>query len=349
MVAIPASQKSTTVRTGGPPRALRAALGAAQRVAPGLAARLAARGFLTPPRHPQPPWEAAALRGAEPFAVRAAGATIRGHRLGGGPAVLLVHGWGGRGGQLAALAPPLLAAGCGAIAFDGPAHGASGGRTADLGRFAEVIGVLARRFGARAAVGHSFGGAALVLALRRGLALDAAVLVGTPRTPRWFFDPFCAALGLEPAVRDGARRRIERRVGVAMDELDAPRLAPAFPTPTLVVHDRGDAEVPFEAAVAIAEAWQGARLLATSGLGHRRVLRDPGVAAEVAAFLLSRISRCGCGRPAAALADGAPRCETCLLSLHLANREERAPPSAFEASVDAILRAMDAEGSPLAR
>jgi hypothetical protein len=35
----------------------------------------------------------------------------------------------------------------------------------------------------------------------------------------------------------------------------------------------------------IANAWPDARLLTTSRLGHRRILRDPGVVAEVVGFL----------------------------------------------------------------
>jgi Alpha/beta hydrolase family len=343
-MAVATAQKSTTGRArAGPgfPRAVRAGMGALQVVAPALAERVAERLFMTPPRHPQPPWERAALRGAEPFALEAGGTIVRGHRMGAGPAVLLVHGWGGRGAQLAAFAPPLVAAGCSVVIFDGPGHGESGGRTTNLARLAAVVDAVARRFGGRAAVGHSFGGAALALALHRGLALDAAVLVGAPRTPRGFFDPFCAALGLGESARDGVRRRIERGVGIAMDDLDVPKLAGSFGVTALVVHDRADAEVPFEDGAAIAAAWPGARLAATEGLGHRRVLRDPAVVGEVASFVLGRMPRCGCGRLATGAAEGEPRCETCLLAIHLSHPEERAPRSGFEAAVDAAVRSVE--------
>jgi pimeloyl-ACP methyl ester carboxylesterase len=348
-MALASLEKSTNGRarkTGGFPLALRAGMGALEAVAPAIAERVAERLFMTPPRHPPPPAEKAALEGAEPFALRAGGTIVRGSRLGQGPAVLLVHGWGGRGGQLAAYAPSLVAGGCSAVAFDGPGHGASGGRTSNLARLAEAIQVVAGRFGGRAAIGHSFGGAALALALHRGLDLDAAVLVGAPRTPRGFFDPFCAALGLRDATRDGVRRRIERKVGIPMDDLDLPRLAAALAVPALVVHDRADAEVPFEHGAAIAASWPGARLLPTAGLGHRRILRDPAVVGEVASFVLGRMARCGCGRLALADADGAPRCETCLLDIHLAHREERARRPGFDESVARILRGMESALQP---
>jgi pimeloyl-ACP methyl ester carboxylesterase len=319
---------STTVRTSPTLRGVRAALGALQAVAPPLAARVAARAFMTPPRNGKagPGWSG--LGRVTPFALESGGEVLRGLRVGRGPAVLLVHGWGGRGSQLAAFAPPLLEAGCAVVAFDGPAHGASTGTTTNLPEMAAAVAAVAERFQVRAAIGHSFGGAAVTLALHRGLALDAAVVVASPSAPAEFLEPFCARLGLREETREALRERLERRVGLRMAELDVARLAGALRTPALVVHDRADAEVPWRDGAAIAAAWPGARLRSTDGLGHRRVLRDEAVVAEVAAFVLERVPRCGCGRLAGAFADGAPRCEGCLLALHLRDREERAPASA---------------------
>ena len=75
----------------------------------------------------------------------------------------------------------------------------------------------------------------------------------------------------------------------------------------------------------IAAAWPGARLLTTDGLGHRRVLRDAGVVAEAAGFVLERLPRCACGRLATGQHPGEPRCASCLLSLHLGSRGTRGP------------------------
>jgi hypothetical protein len=59
--------------------------------------------------------------------------------------------------------------------------------------------------------------------------------------------------------------------------------------PTLVVHDHGDREVGFRDGHETARAWPGARLLATEGLGHRRLLRDPAVVEEVVAFVAAPV------------------------------------------------------------
>src|SRR5512144_807310 len=228
------------------PAPLRAAFALLGRVAPGAAGAMAERLFLTPPRHAAPPREREALAGAVPFEVRLGRIALRAWRLGDGPAVLLCHGWGGRGAQILSLGQPLREAGFSLVTYDAPAHGRSGGRLASVPVFAEAIAAVAEQSGARAAVAHSMGGAALALALLRGLRLDAGVVVGTPRSPWPFFRAFGEVMALPPGVRDAARARLERRVGFSADAFDLPRMAAAAPpVPLLVVHDRDDAEVPF--------------------------------------------------------------------------------------------------------
>jgi pimeloyl-ACP methyl ester carboxylesterase len=70
--------------------------------------------------------------------------------------------------------------------------------------------------------------------------------------------------------------------------------------PLLLVHDRQDAETGWADSDAIARAWPGARLVTTTGLGHRRILGDPAVVAEVAGFVGSPLAR---SRPAARLSS----------------------------------------------
>lgn len=314
------AKKSTNVRF----MVLRSGMAALSTVSPGLAARAGERLFLSPPRHPAPARERAELAGAERLAFRHRGGALRGWRVGAGPAVLLVHGWGGRSGQLGPLARGLAEAGLAAVAFDGPAHGASDGRAASVPHFADAVAEVARQVGAVAAVGHSMGGAAVALALARGVPLEAAVTIGTPRGPEAWLEQFEAALALRPEVRAAVRARLERRVGARIEELDLPRLSAArADVPLLVVHDRADREVPFDDGAALAAAWPGARLHATAGLGHRRILRDPGVLGAVAAFLSAELPRCGCGR-LASRPGPSPRCDGCEMASELWDRDGRA-------------------------
>jgi pimeloyl-ACP methyl ester carboxylesterase len=81
------------------------------------------------------------------------------------------------------------------------------------------------------------------------------------------------------------RRRLEHRYGVRFAEIDRIDELEHLRSPALFVHDRGDAEVPFEHALRLSERLPGARLIKTHGLGHYRVLREPSVIRAVVDFV----------------------------------------------------------------
>jgi pimeloyl-ACP methyl ester carboxylesterase len=58
--------------------------------------------------------------------------------------------------------------------------------------------------------------------------------------------------------------------------------------PLLVMHDEQDRAVPVECGAILAEAWPGAELTKTQGLGHNRILRDPKAIADAVAFVRGR-------------------------------------------------------------
>ncbi len=321
-----ATTKGRETRPAAEPKVpswLRAALPALAAVAPPLAARVGERLFLTPPRFPAPERERAALATAVPFEVPFRGGRLRAWRWGGrGAPVLLVHGWGGRAGQMAAFAPALVEAGLSAVAFDGPAHGRSAGKLSSAPDFAVAIQAVAARLGGvRAVIAHSMGAPSTVLALGDGLALEAAVFVGPSVGPRGFLRQFGQALGLSEATRSAIAHRLETRFGGPFEEYDLRNEAGVMTVPLLVVHDRWDAEVAWEQGDAIAQA-------TTDGLGHRRILRNPAVVTRAAAFLAEHLTtRCsapGCDRPVCPSWDGKGRlCASCAVAADLFDRSGR--------------------------
>lgn len=145
---------------------------------------------------------------------------------------------------------------------------------------------------ARAVIAHSMGGSATALAASWGVPVGRLVFLGAPTDPAAFVAPFATALGLRDEVVAAMRTRSERRIRFRWSGLDVLALAPHRAEPLLVVHDRDDETVPFVNGVAIAAAWPGARFVATRGLGHRGLVRDPAVVAEVVRF----VSEAGEGR-----------------------------------------------------
>lgn len=284
-------QKSTTVRAKQ--RVMRTvirwAFALGERLAPGLGARIAERiWFRLPSARRRRP-----LSGGEPFEVVSDGHLVRGRRWGTGPVVYLVHGWAGHAGQLEAFVEPLVGRGFTVVAHDAPSHGVSeagpsGPHSSHAVEFGRALDAVAAAHGpARAVIAHSMGAMATMLTLRHGwLGAERLVLVAPlARLPR-FLDEFGAALGFGPRTRRHLDARARRRVGLRVPEFDIERLADdPSSLPLLVVHDRRDRETPFADAADLAGSWPGARLLSTTGLGHRRVLTDPDVVRAVTDFV----------------------------------------------------------------
>src|SRR5215510_12353720 len=75
-----------------------------------------------------------------------------------GPAVLLMHGWGGARAQMTGFVDTLLFAGYRVVAYDHPAHGESDGKLTNLLEIAPTIDLVAKHEGPfDAIIAHSFG------------------------------------------------------------------------------------------------------------------------------------------------------------------------------------------------
>ena len=304
------SKNSTNGRTHMPapraPLAVRAARAGFRVIgpyAPSLAATYAERLFLTARRHPRPAWEARALATAdERFSIPHAGKLLPAWRWGDGArTVLLVHGWEGRGSQMAAFVAPLTERGFSVVTFDVPGHGDAPSGLASVIEHARAVASVGAFLGPlHAVIAHSVGGAASLFATRHGFDAGRLALVAPPVSPARFAAGFGAMMQLGPQVLDAMVARLERRYGVPMADLLVTPDAARFTKPVLVVHDVDDRVVELQAGEAIAKAAPAGRLFTTHGLGHSRILRAREVLDEVIPFVV----------------DGAPRDEAkaCLLA-----------------------------------
>lgn len=275
-------------------RALRLALSASDRVWPALGVRAAYRIFGTPlplkwlsrSRVPASHWR----RASWPFENASLSVYTPGGPPADAPLVLLVHGWGGHAGQMLSLAHAVAALGFAPVLVEMPAHGRSAGSVSNLPQFARAIDYLAARLtqeGRRlqAIAAHSLGANALAYAASRGLPVQRLVLLAPPASPRAFTHYFAQVFGLSEHTRAAMQQRIEAREGILMPLLEPAAVGPRITQPTLVVHDRDDRVNRFADGVAYSEAIAGAQLMATQGLGHRRILKEPSVLEAVAAFI----------------------------------------------------------------
>jgi pimeloyl-ACP methyl ester carboxylesterase len=290
--------QSNYYRPGRLMRALRFGLTTSQRLWPALGVRAAYRLFGTPL---PPKW---LYRGQGPGAEwRREGWAFENASVGiyhlaaqdsgaeSPPVVLLVHGWGGHAGQMLPLAHAVAAAGLRPVLLELPAHGRSAGTLSNSAQFARAIAYVAARLAAdghalRAAVAHSLGANGLALAAARGLPAERLVLLAPPASPREYTRYFAHTFGLSEATRVAMQRLFEAREGVLMQQLEPAAVGPRIAQPTLIVHDREDRVNRFADAEAYRDAIADARLVATQGWGHRRILKEQEVLAQVTRFLV---------------------------------------------------------------
>lgn len=279
-------------------RALRTSLRVTGTVAPPLGGRLAVRVFGTPVPRPPSSGARAFLERSERRDVRWSGGTVATYAVGDGPAVLLVHGWSSHGASLRAFAGALAAAGLRAVTMDLPAHAASTGNWSNIVHCAEAIGAVAAECGPlHGAVCHSFGGSALLLAVERGHLPRPPRLVtlGVPVDVDRIVRSFCRRMGVPGRAARHMRSRMDAIFGEPFTEFRAQDVAARFGDGLLVVHDAGDRDVPVAESAVL--AGKAGRRLVTEGLGHNRVLRDPGVVGEIVAFFAGNPHRSDGGPP----------------------------------------------------
>lgn len=260
---------------------IRSVNGTLGRLAPEHIAGKMHRAFLTPRNLPPREWELPLLARAERITLRFGLSALR---WGQGPTVLLMHGWEGRPTQFANLIETLVQAGYTAVSLEGPAHGHSPGNQADVVLFARALLEAAAELPPlKAVIGHSMGGASVMLALQWGLRAEAAVSVAAPAQLLGVLRRFAKHLGLPTRARAAFVRQVERGVGIPLGRLDVSGYQ--LDIPALIVHAEDDRLVPASEAQAIHRAWFDSRLMLLPEGGHQRVLSAPQVIEGVLALL----------------------------------------------------------------
>ena len=206
-----------------------------------------------------------------------------------GPAVLLMHGWGGARGQMTGFVNPLLFAGYRVVAYDQPAHGESDGNSTNLLEIAPSMELMANHEGPfHAVIAHSFGTLITSYALVKGKFPPPARLVYFGAFNRLLdsLPRFQALAGLPDQVMDGMRTMMYEDFGrEVLESITNEVLAPQIDIPALMFHDAADNVTPVNDSRAIARVWKRAQLVETAGLGHRGALQSKTIHEQVVKFI----------------------------------------------------------------
>ena len=201
--------------------------------------------------------------------------------------ILLVHGWSGRGTQLVKIADAFLDKGFSTISFDAPAHGKSGTKTTLMLEFIESILEIEKSYGTfEFAIGHSLGGMSILNAVKKGLNVKKAVVIGSGNSVVNIVNTFVEKIGLPNKVAQIMKNNFEKKYQFEMESFSAYVVAKEVKIPVLVIHDNDDEDIPVSEAHHLAENLEIKEVLITNQLGHRKILGDSAVIQKIIEFLL---------------------------------------------------------------
>ena len=208
---------------------------------------------------------------------------------GNGPAVLLMHGWGGARAQMTGFVDALLFAGYRVVAYDQPAHGESDGKLTNLLEIAPTMDLIAKQEGKfDAIIAHSFGTLITSYALvnRNFPPPSKLVYFGAFNQLMDALPRFQTIAQLPDDVMDGLREMINEKFGrEVLDAIVNENLVQRIDIPALMFHDAADNVTPVEDSRAIARMWKNVQYSEPTGLGHRGALQSKEIHEQVVRFL----------------------------------------------------------------
>jgi pimeloyl-ACP methyl ester carboxylesterase len=267
---------------------LRIAFSVGGRLAPDLAGQKAYELWFRPTRFQTPATELNALESANIEHHDFNGHDIVTYSWGKSEnTVLLVHGWSGRGTQLGSFVEPLVDAGYRVISFDAPAHGKSSGKHTNLYEVADVLVDIQKHYGAfDSVITHSFGGPCVAVALQRGFKASRVISISPPATTKGLVEKFITTLNIPKKAGENMMVRIETAFGKKIwHEISMKNTVRDLTIPAMIIHDDHDIDIPWQEGKSVAQAWSNAHFVKTTGLGHRRILRDPAVIKSAVKFI----------------------------------------------------------------
>lgn len=206
--------------------------------------------------------------------------------------VLVVHGYKSRSEHMLSIVDTLTEAGFQVVAIDMPGHGHSTGQQSHLLNAVQAIDAAWREFeGFDAFIGHSFGGAAVIVAAAGSIPSVPArvpqklITIAAPTKLKVIFSWFATATGLSPRIKTAFYGQVFKLAGKPLSAFDTSADLSGITADTLVLHAPDDKEVPFVCAEMLAASGPHVKMKPLAGLGHRRILAAPAMLEELKSFL----------------------------------------------------------------
>jgi pimeloyl-ACP methyl ester carboxylesterase len=256
-------------------------------LAPGLTMHLITRLFFAPPQYKISENDKQTLSDAESFSLPVNGKRVTGWKWGEGPAVMLLHGWGGSGAQFVPFVEPLVAAGFSVVTYDNPAHRHSGGRTTSYFEFVETAKAVHNHIGnVEGVVAHSMGSGAAMNLARQTDETVKFVFISPLYNLLDVLMEYVDDSGIYKVPFNTIIENLEKTFNSRLSDISPSALAGKMRSEALIIHDENDRVTPINEGELLEKNWEKARLIKTSQLGHNRILKDSNVIEQTVSFMV---------------------------------------------------------------
>jgi pimeloyl-ACP methyl ester carboxylesterase len=258
------------------------------KVSPRQGGRAGYRLFSSPQRARLKPQHLAFLNTAHQIDYDFNGINIKLYQWGSGPnKVLLVHGWQSHTYRWKKYIESLPLDEYTIVAYDAPGHGLSAGSTFTVPLNAFLISELVKNYnGFEAVVAHSIGSMSVLYAMNFYAinTIGKFVSMAAPSKASDFFAYYIDTLKLNGDAVKQLKKEFQLQVRHQLEDISLSAFAKNVEVNTLIVHDLGDPETPYQNALELHASLKNSKLVPTTGLGHN--LKSTDVVRLVAEFVV---------------------------------------------------------------
>jgi len=217
--------------------------------------------------------------------------TLEIYEFGQGPTILMIHGWGGRGLQLAPFIGPLLEKGFKVVTFDLPGHGNSTGKGCTYYEFVEALRTVSGLYpNAKGIIAHSMGGgAATVLASEHPDPKFKTILIAPHYDLREEFYSWAKSAGASPHLIASFIHLSEIRFHYSFEDINPKNVTSKIRGPFLLIHDTQDKAAKFSSSELLHQSIPHSQFIKTEGKGHNKILQDTEIINSVVKFLEGQV------------------------------------------------------------
>ncbi len=259
-------------------------------LAPNTTKNILLKKFFKPASYPLTPLERRYLENSTSFHIRVHDKNIQCWKWGRGPGILFVHGWNGRGVNLAHFFERFINAGYSVITYDAPAHGKSEGQATNYFELTDTVRSFldpSHGLNIQGIIAYSIGASAAINCISKEKpSIDTVLIAPALKLKEILFNAFNLHGVPEIAYRNLVAE-MEEYYGYDVHQDNPYVLAKTISTKMLIVHDKEDRTIPYMDSKILSEKTDHVDLHTTEGLGHKRILRDNAIVDIITAYIFN--------------------------------------------------------------